>query len=361
MSDAALKNSRILIVDHDEQEAMELRTLLADGGYRNVAVTKDATEVVGICLDAPPDLVLLRLDIPGPGGIEVIRMLWPWGLDGARLPVLALANGDVSLEEKARALLVGASDFAAAPFEPEPLLARVRNLLELRHLQLQVRERAAALETERDEYAQRMERLQLEVLERLALAAEYRDDNTDEHTQRVGRTAALLAQQLGLPGETVRLMRLAAPLHDIGKIGIPDTILLKPGKLTPPEYEVTKTHVTIGGRILSGSTSDLLKLSEEIALTHHERWDGGGYPRGTPEGETPLPGRIVAVADVFDILTHERPYKDSWSIEEAVAEIRKEAGAQFDPTVVEAFDSLDPEALLAPLTRRSGLFRITWS
>ena len=360
MSTETVKTSRILIVDHLRDEARQLSDILAEGGYTNVAVIADAADVVAFCLDAPPDLVLLRLDLPGPGGFEVMRMLWPWSTDGSRLPVLALEGAALDADTRERALASGASDFAAEPYEARTLLARVWNLLELRRLQLQLRERTTRLQSHLDEQAQTLERVEVEVLQRLALAAEYRDDNTDEHTQRVGRTAALLAQQLGLPQDTVQLLRHAAPLHDLGKIGIPDEILLKPGKLSAAEYEVTKTHVTIGGRILSGSASDLLKLSEQIALTHHERWDGGGYPRGTAGEETPLVGRIVAVADVFDILTHERPYKESWSIEDAVAEIRNEAGGQFDPTIVEAFDSLDPEALLAPLARKSGLFRITW-
>lgn len=361
MSDSALMSSRIVVVDHIREEATELRDVLSQGGFENVLVTGQAADVVAYCLDAPPDLVLLRHDLPGPGAFEVMRMLWPWSLDGSRLPVLLLEGKELTAETREQALAGGASDFADMPIDARTLLARVRNLLELRRLQLQLRDRTTKLESHLDEHAHALERVQVEVLQRLALAAEYRDDNTDEHTQRVGRTAALLAQQIGLPQDTVKLLRLAAPLHDLGKIGIPDEILLKPGKLSAAEYEVTKTHVTIGGRILSGSASDLLKLSEQIALSHHERWDGAGYPQGNSGEEIPLVGRIVAVADVFDILTHERPYKESWSIDAAVEEIRKEAGSQFDPGVVEAFDSLDAESLLAPIARKSGVFRITWS
>ena len=202
-------------------------------------------------------------------------------------------------------------------------------------LELRVRERTAALEESR-----------LETLQRLAIAAEYRDDESYQHTERVGRTAALIAQELGLSEETVSLMRRAAPLHDIGKVGIPDHILLKPGKLTPEEWAVMKGHVEIGARILADGKFPVVRLAEEIALTHHERWGGGGYPDGRSGEEIPLAGRIVAVADVFDALTHERPYKAAWSIPDAVAEIEWAAGTQFDPRVVDAFMALDHERLL---------------
>jgi PAS domain S-box-containing protein len=191
-----------------------------------------------------------------------------------------------------------------------------------------------------------LEAARLETLRRLAYAAEYRDDQTYEHTERVGRTAALLAERLHRPEEEVELIRQAAPLHDVGKLGISDTILLKPGKLTPAEFELMKTHALVGARILAGSTSPALQLAEEIALTHHEWWDGCGYPHGLKGTDIPLSGRIVAVADVFDALTQTRPYKAAWPVEEAVDEIRSLAGRQFDPDVVAAFEQLDAQHLL---------------
>lgn len=194
-----------------------------------------------------------------------------------------------------------------------------------------------------------LERARLETLERLALAAEYRDDSTQEHTERVARTAALLARALELPDAQVELLRQAAPLHDIGKLAVPDALLLKPGKLTPSEFEEIKGHAAAGAAILSGSSYDVLCLAEEIAHTHHEWWDGSGYPAGLSGEAIPIAGRIVALADVFDALTHSRPYKPAWPVAEAVAEIERLEGLQFDPAVVSAFRSLDPLALVGPV------------
>jgi len=185
-----------------------------------------------------------------------------------------------------------------------------------------------------------------EDLRRLALMAEYRDDDTNKHTERVARTAALLAQQLGLDGELVSTIHHAAPLHDVGKVGIPDEILLKPDKLTLEEFEVIKTHTVIGGRILCESRFPVVKMAMQIAFTHHERWDGSGYPSGLQGEETPIAGRIIAVADAFDAMTHARPYKRALPVEHAVAEIERCSGTQFDPRVVEAFMRLDHAKLI---------------
>ncbi len=180
-----------------------------------------------------------------------------------------------------------------------------------------------------------LEQAQIETVTRLALAAEYRDDNTGQHTYRVGNFAALLAQATGMPEAEVQALRIAARLHDVGKIGISDLILLKPGKLTPNEYELIKDHTTIGAQILSGGTSPILKLAEQIAMTHHERWDGNGYPNKLAGDEIPLVGRIVAVADVYDALTTERPYKKAWTHEESITELEAQGGKMFDPKIIE--------------------------
>ena len=194
-----------------------------------------------------------------------------------------------------------------------------------------------------------LEQTRLESIERLARLAEYRDDATYEHPQRVGRTAALLAERLGLAPDLVEAIRSAAPLHDVGKVGVPDRILLKPSRLTAAEFELMKSHTLIGAEILAGSSWPVLQLAEEIALTHHERWDGTGYPDGKLENEIPISGRIVIVADNFDALTHSRPYAEAWDADRAAAEIRRQSGQHFDPEVVEAFDSLDLQLLLSPV------------
>ncbi len=184
---------------------------------------------------------------------------------------------------------------------------------------------------------------QLEVVRRLGMAAEFRDDDTGQHTQRVGQMSALIAKEIGRPDSEVALIRRAAPLHDVGKMVVTDEILLKPGKLTAAEFAQMQTHTTIGAKILSGSRFPILQLATEIALTHHERWDGSGYPHGLAREAIPLPGRIVAVVDVFDALTHERPYKAAWPVAAAVAELRRQRGRQFDPNVVTAFLALQAE------------------
>jgi cyclic di-GMP phosphodiesterase len=207
--------------------------------------------------------------------------------------------------------------------------------------------------TDVTEYRQTVDALRaarLEDLKRLALVSEYRDDETNRHTERVAQTAELLALELALERAFAWEIRRAAPLHDVGKVGIPDNILLKPGRLTTEEFEIMKTHTSIGGRILAESDFRVLQLGQEIALTHHERWDGGGYPTGLLRDQIPISGRIVAVADAFDAMTHPRPYKDPVSIAEAIAELRRCQGAQFDPDVVQAFMALEHERLVDSAT-----------
>jgi len=203
-------------------------------------------------------------------------------------------------------------------------------------LHLQLRGQNALLELRVRERTRELEDAYFEMVERLAAAAEFRDDDTGEHAKRVGEMSAALASNLGLAADEVELIRRAAPLHDVGKIGIPDRILLKPGTLVPEEFELMKTHVKVGAGILSEARSDLLRLAEEIALTHHERWDGTGYPRGLKGEAIPLSGRIVAVADVFDAIISTRPYRKARSIEEAIEVIENGAGTQFDPKIVDA-------------------------
>lgn len=225
------------------------------------------------------------------------------------------------------------------------LIAVARDITARKEAEETIRRYQERLEREVADRTRDLEEARLELLKRLALAAEYRDDDTYEHTERVANSAAALASHLGLSAGEVELIRHAAPLHDIGKLAISDTILLKPGKLTPAELEAMRTHAVAGATILSGSNSDVLLLAEQVALTHHEWWNGAGYPRRLRGAEIPQCGRIVALADVFDALTHERPYKEAWPIERAVAEVHRLRGEQFDPEVVAAFDELDAEEL----------------
>jgi putative two-component system response regulator len=274
-------------------------------------------------------------------------MLRPW-IEARWFPIVAL-TGDPTPDTRKRALVAGAKDFITKPLDATEVLLRIRNLLESRFLALELRGQSLSLEQRVDERTRELTSARMEILERLAVASEYRDDDTGEHSQRIGRTSALLARALGLPDDLVKLIRLAAPLHDIGKIGVPDQILLKPGKLTPEEFSLMKNHVNIGAFILSRSHSRLLQVGERIALTHHEWWDGSGYASGLAGEQIPIEGRIVALADVFDALAHDRPYKAAWPMEQAVQEIVRLSGTQFDPAVVKAFEILDHEQLVGPV------------
>ncbi len=225
------------------------------------------------------------------------------------------------------------------------LYAIARDVTERKDAEQAILEYRATLEREVRDRTAELEEARLETLRRLALAAEYRDDETFEHTERVGYTSALIARQLGMPEEDIAILRRAAPLHDVGKLGLSDSILLKPGPLTIDEFAKVKRHTVDGAEILSGSSSRVLQVAEQIALNHHERWDGTGYPHGVAGESIPLHARIVAVADVFDALTHSRPYKRAWSIKAALVEIHAQRGAHFDPHVLDAFARLNPESL----------------
>jgi putative two-component system response regulator len=343
-----LKDLLILAVDDEESNLLLVRRILEREGYTRVEVTMEPRRVPEMFVELEPDLVLLDLHMPGMDGFELMDRLGPLTANGSGVPFLVL-TADATDATRRRALSVGARDFLTKPLDRIELLLRVRNLLQVKQLQDRLREQNADLEDKVAERTRDLDQSRLEVLERLALAAEYRDDDTQEHAWRIGRICALVAVNLGFPETEVELIARAAPLHDIGKIGIPDAILLKPGRLSDEEFEVIKTHTTIGAEILTGSRSPLLRLAERIALTHHERWDGRGYPGGLSGEEIPIAGRIVAVADVFDALTHERPYKQAWAVEKAVGEILGQGGRQFDPCVVDAFSGLDHPTLLSRL------------
>lgn len=340
MEDSLLTTSRILIVDDQPSNVMLLEGILQEEDFTSYRSITDSREVLSTFIDYLPDLILLDLQMPYLDGFAVMKQLQACIAPGDFLPILVL-TADITPEAKRRALSEGALDFLTKPFDATEVVLRIKNLLQTRSLHLQLQKQNEVLDEKVRQRTADLEATQVEILERLALAAEYRDDDTGEHTKRVGEMTARIAEALGWPQEQVELIRRAAPLHDVGKIAIPDSILLKPGKLTPEEFERMKTHNVLGAKMLSGGRFPLLQLAEQIALTHHERWDGRGYI-GLCEEAIPMAGRIVTVADVFDALTSKRPYKEAWTAADAIEEIQRQRGHQFDPGVVDAFLTVVP-------------------
>ena len=309
----AIAGMRLLLAgDHPE-----LRSAVSLAGAVATACAAELDDVAAAVARERPAAVLAA-----GADVEILR---------ERLDPLGVGGGPevVEIEELTAG---GRFDAAAA--------RRLRMHVDLRDLRGLRSELEAVVAAQAVERRREAEAAELDALHRLALAAEYRDDNTHEHTERVADLAARLARHLGHDDRTVWLVRHAAPLHDLGKIAIPDNVLLKPGRLTGEEFEVVKTHAVLGARVLADSRSDLLQAAERVARSHHERWDGAGYPDGLAGEDIPLEGRLVHVADVFDVLVHERPYKESWTVEAAAEEIRRGAGTQFDPEVVKAFEAL---------------------
>ncbi len=328
-------NAPILIVDDQPDNILLIRTILRGGSFTNVVTTTDPRDVESLLLTVQPHLLLLDLNMPYLDGFAVMEQVQRLTPSDVYLPILIL-TADGNSETKRRALSDGAADFLAKPFDTIEVRLRVTNLLRTRALYDTVRQQNSRLEQMVRDRTQALEESRLETLYSLALAAEYRDDATGRHTERVAELSAAIGMELGLSPEQIELLKRAALLHDLGKIGIPDNILLKPGRLTPDEFERMKAHTTIGFEILARTRSTTLRLARDIALTHHESWDGRGYPRGMAGPDIPLAGRIVAVADEFDALIHERPYKPAWQVVEALAEIDRKRGQQFDPGIVDA-------------------------
>ena len=337
-SDAEMLSARLLVVDDEERNVRLLLRVLERGGYSNIKCLNDSRDVASCVADFRPDAILLDLRMPYKDGFDVMRELSALVPPSSFLPIIVL-TADVTIEAKQKALEAGASDFVTKPFDAHEVLLRVRNLLRTRFLNQNLEEKVSSR-------TRALEEAQIEILQRLAQAAEFRDDDTGQHTQRVAQIAAALAENLGFSSDEAHLIRQAAPLHDVGKIGIPDSILLKPGKLTDEEFAAMKHHTIIGANLLSEGHSPVMLLAERIALSHHERWDGNGYPQGLKGEEIAIEGRILAVVDVFDALTHERPYKKAWAVEDALAEITRCEGAQFDPEIVQAFLQLPHHELI---------------
>ncbi len=336
MDSKSFLDANIAVVDDEAANVELVRRILELEGYTGVSGYTDPRDFLDSCRILPPDMVLLDLMMPGLNGFEVLERFRGSVDDSAYRPVMVITSDD-DRDTKQKALSSGASDFLSKPVSPLEVRLRVNNLLRTRALQLELQEYAELLEARVQSRTAQLEEARLEILERLALAAEYRDDATGEHTRRVGRECAALAEALGLPSDEVEDIRRAAPLHDVGKIAVPDSILLKHGSLTEEERKKMRWHTTIGARILSGSRFPMMRIAEEIALHHHECWDGSGYPDGLEGEQIPLVARIAAVIDVFDSLTHERVYKRAWTTDEALDEIERLAGSKFDPAVAGAF------------------------
>ena len=330
------RDARIAIVDDESANVELLRRILELDGYTNISAFTDPVEFLDACRAMPPDLVLLDLRMPEITGFQVLEQLKRTIIDFDYRPAMVITSDD-DRDTKQKALSSGARDFLAKPVSPVEVRLRVGNLLHTRFLQLELQKHAERLEDRVRARTAQLEEARAEILARLALAAEYRDDATGEHTRRVGRQSAELAEALGLSPDEVEDLRRAAPLHDVGKIAMPDSILLKEGPLTDAQMDTVREHPTVGARILSGSRVPMLLVAEEIAMSHHECWDGGGYPSGLKGEEIPLSARIVSIVDVYDSLTHVRVYKHAWTEDEALDEIEKLAGIKFDPEVAEAF------------------------
>ncbi|MDP8263992.1 MAG: response regulator [Candidatus Aceula lacicola] len=327
--------AKILIIDDQKLHIGLLEDILRKSGYANIESTTDPQEGIEFYKDKKPDLILLDLDMPKIDGFSVIEQLKEIA-DGERLPLLALSpdrGQDICL----KALEAGATDFIAKPYEGIEVLVRIRNIIEAQFLNNQVRDQNKILEEKVKDRTRELTDTRLDIIRRLARAAECRDEDTGTHIVRMSKLCVKLGQAVGLDSHQSELLLNASPLHDIGKIGIPDSVLLKPGKLDTSEWEIMKSHTTLAAQLLTGSDSELMKMGETIALTHHEKWDGSGYPVGLKGEEIPLVGRIVAICDVFDALLSKRPYKKAWAIDDAVAEIGYASGKHFDPELVEFF------------------------
>ncbi|MEX0937220.1 MAG: HD domain-containing phosphohydrolase [Pirellulales bacterium] len=353
----AVKEACIVIVDDESLNIDVVQGYLEMEGYQHVVSTSDATAALPLIAELHPDLVLLDIHMPQVDGLQILKVMRS---DPAlsHIPVVILtATSDRAM--KLQALQAGAIDLLSKPVHQGELLARIRNVLTVKAYQDRLQRYSEELETAVRKRTAELEGSRLEVIHCLARAAEFRDDDTGQHILRVGRYARIIGAQLGLSPELLDILEPAAQLHDVGKIGIPDAILLKPGKLTPEEYEViqkhcgfgkkiaeclpsgeaqlVRAHAELGARIMDIGASPILSMAKRIALTHHERWDGTGYPLGLAGDDIPLEGRITAVADVFDALSSKRVYKPAFPLKQCFDILRESRQTHFDPAVVDAF------------------------
>ncbi len=335
-----MEKVKILAVD-DEMANLKLLKEILRIEY-TLLLAKNGKEALQHAADLP-DLILLDVMMPGMDGYEVCKRLKA-NEATQDIPVIFVTARN-QVQDETTGFKVGAVDYITKPIRPAIVRARVKTHIELRRAKQQVENQNIILEKKVNARTKELSESRLEIVHRLVFAAEYKDPETGSHIQRMSHYTALIAREYGWKETDCEMIRLASPMHDIGKIGIPDHILLKPGKLDDEEWHIMKTHTTIGSQILSNSNSPLLQMAQIIAASHHEKWNGGGYPNGLQGKDIPLFGRMTALTDVFDALTTKRPYKEAWSIEKAVEFIKTGQGKHFDPQLVGMFEKILPEFL----------------
>ncbi|MBF0479794.1 MAG: response regulator [Candidatus Omnitrophica bacterium] len=343
MDDKLIRESKVMIVDDDPISLTLLSQILKKDGYTNITSLTDSRKAEQVYDHLKPELVILDLNMPHVSGLDIIKLLKSKN-KGDYLPILILTSSD-DKESRQKSLDSGAKDFVNKPYDTKEVLSRSRNIIEVRLLNQQIKNNNLVLEQKVHERTQELFDTQMDLIDRLSRAMEFRDTETGMHILRMSHYSDCLAKSIGLSSKECEIILTASPLHDIGKIGIPDSILLKPGKLTPDEFDIMKTHTTIGGKLLGGSKSYFLEVAHDIALNHHEKWDGTGYPQKLTGIQIPLSGRICCITDVFDALTSKRPYKEPWPLDKTLEELKKGKGTHFDPVLVDKFLEIIPEII----------------